>query len=287
MQEEVITSLQNPKIKELGLLQQKARHRVQSGRFVVEGARELEACCNAGYKIETLFFCPQIYSGKANTAQEVAKRFNCSAAKVFTVSEQLYSKIAYRSTTEGVIAEVAARSLTLADVERQLPETPLIIVAEGIEKPGNIGALLRTSDACGADAVLLCNTTKDIYNPNIIRSSLGGIFTQKVVCCTSEEAIKWLKKKEITIYTAQLQDSKPYYNTDMAGACAIVMGSEAEGLTQQWREASDCKIMIPMLGVLDSLNVSVSAAILCYEAVRQRVNNRRNSNSIDSSLRSE
>ena len=143
--------MQNPKIKELGLLQQKARHRVQSGRFVVEGARELEACCNAGYKIETLFFCPQIYSGKANTAQEVAKRFNCSAAKVFTVSEQLYSKIAYRSTTEGVIAEVAARSLTLADVERQLPETPLIIVAEGIEKPGNIGALLRTSDACGAD----------------------------------------------------------------------------------------------------------------------------------------
>ena len=139
-----------------------------------------------------------------------------------------------------------------------------------MEKPGNLGALLRTADACGIDAVLVCDPLTDLYNPNLIRSSLGGIFTNQVVACSNEEALAWLRAHNINIFTAQLQDSKWYYNTNMATPTAIVMGTESTGLTEFWRQASNAKIKIPMLGELDSLNVSVSAAILCYEAVRQR-----------------
>ena len=142
-----------------------------------------------------------------------------------------------------------------------------------MEKPGNLGAILRTADAVGATAVIFANPRTDLYNPNLIRASLGGVFTQKIVCCKSEDAIDFLKARNIKIYTAQLQDSVPYYGTDMTEACAIALGSEADGISNIWREASDRKIMIPMLGRLDSLNVSVSASILCYEALRQRTAN--------------
>ncbi|MBS7289434.1 MAG: RNA methyltransferase, partial [Bacteroidales bacterium] len=147
---------------------------------------------------------------------------------------------------------------------------PLVIVLESVEKPGNLGAVLRSADAAGADAVIVCDPLTDLYNPNLIRSSIGGIFTVQVAAATSQDTINWLKEKNIRILTAQLQDSLPYYDTDMKCGTAIVMGTEATGLTPIWRQAADAHIMIPMLGRLDSLNVSVSAAILLYEAVRQR-----------------
>ena len=168
----------------------------------------------------------------------------------------------------GVIAEVRPNMLTLNDL--RLPEHPLIIVLESVEKPGNLGAVLRSADAAQADAVVVCDPLTDLYNPNIIRSSIGAIFTVPCVACTSEECITFLKTKNIQILTAQLQDSLPYYDTDMRCGTAIVMGTESTGLTQQWREAADRHIRIPMNGMLDSLNVSVSAAILLFEAVRQR-----------------
>ncbi len=192
-----------------------------------------------------------------------------SAAKqVIEVQRELYGKIAYRGGTEGMIAEVKVKERTLGEL--RLPENPLVVVLEGVEKPGNLGAVLRSADAAGADAVLICDPLTDLYNPNLIRASIGAVFTVPVACCTSDEAIKWLKDNNINIYTAQLQDSSWYYDTDMRGGTAIVIGTEATGLTAAWREAADAHIRIPMLGELDSLNASVSAAILLFEAVRQR-----------------
>ncbi len=256
---ELITSAQNPKVKLLQALQQKSQERRSRGLFVVEGRREVERCLQQGYEIDTVFCCPDIY-GSEWTAQ--------GGERVFLLSPVIYNKVAYRGGTEGVIAEVKSRRLALSDL--QLPENPLLVVLESVEKPGNLGAILRSADAAGVDAVVVCDPLTDLEHPNIIRSSTGAFFSVPCVACTSEECIAFLKARGIQILTAQLQDSSLYYDTDMRQATAIVMGTEATGLTPQWREAADAHIRIPMLGITDSLNVSVSAAILMYEAVRQR-----------------
>jgi len=187
---------------------------------------------------------------------------------ILTVSPQVYEKMAYRGSTEGVMAVVRAKSLSLEEL--QLGSAPLIMVLERVEKPGNLGAVLRSADAAKADAVIICDPLTDLYNPNLIRSSIGAIFSVPCVACSSEACIAFLKDHGIQILTAQLQDSSLYYDTDMLGGTAIVMGTESTGLTDVWRQAADAHIRIPMLGQLDSLNVSVSAAILLFEAVRQR-----------------
>lgn len=258
---ELITSVQNPKIKKLLALQQKSSERRESGLFVVEGQRELQHCIEAGYEIDSIFVEASRFGDSSPKPTE-------HSAKIFEVSAEVYEKIAYRGSTEGVIAEVKAVERGLEDVK--LSEKPLVIVMESVEKPGNLGAVLRSADAAGADAVIVCDPLTDLYNPNLIRSSIGAIFTKQVVACPSEEAIAWLKANGIQILTAQLQDSEWYYDTDMKRGTAIVMGTESTGLTQIWRDAADAHIRIPMLGALDSLNVSVSAAILLFEAVRQR-----------------
>lgn len=257
MEAERITSAQNPKIKLLLQLQQKSSERRKHGLFVVEGQREIEHCLSVGYELHTLFLCPDI-AGDATIP----------SVPTFEVTKELYQKIAYRGTTEGMVAEFKTRRTTLSDL--QLPASPLIVVLESVEKPGNLGAVLRSADASGVDAVIVCDPLTDLFNPNLIRSSIGGIFTVPTVACTSEECIRFLKDRNIQILTAQLQDSELYYDTDMKRPTAIVMGTESTGLTQQWRAAADAHIRIPMLGHLDSLNVSVSAAILMFEAVRQR-----------------
>ena len=188
--------------------------------------------------------------------------------KVFEVSRNVYEKIAYREGTEGIIAEIRFKERKLENIK--LGKAPLVIVLESVEKPGNLGAVLRSADAAGADAVIICDPLTDLYNPNLIRASIGAIFTRQVAAASSEETVTWLKANGISILTAQLQDSAPYYDTPMTGPTAIVMGTESTGLTDIWRKAADRHIRIPMLGALDSLNVSVSAAILLYEAVRQR-----------------
>lgn len=262
---ETITSQQNPKIKKLLLLQQKSSERRKDQLFVVEGLRELQHCLNAGYEADTLFYNPAITDAEVlRTLTEGATR----EPKMYAVSNDVYDKIAYRGSTEGVVAEIRTRQQTLSDL--QLPENPLIVVLESVEKPGNLGAILRSADAAAVDAVVVCDPLTDLYNPNLIRSSIGAIFTVPCVACSSTECIEFLKKKKVRILTAQLQDSHLYYDTDMCCGTAVVMGTEATGLTQQWREAADAHIRIPMLGRLDSLNVSVSAAILMFEAVRQR-----------------
>ena len=298
MRVETITSAQNPKIRNLLLLQEKSKARREQGLFVVEGARELSHCLEAGYTVKTIFICPAIAdglteegvvsqisghprpdkregpagaaSGRGRSKAEAICDAIPSAVEplVIELPEQLYRKVAYRESTEGILAEVEYKTLGLKDL--QLPENPLIMVLESVEKPGNLGAVLRSADAAKADAVLICDPLTDLYNPNLIRASLGGIFTVPTVAASSEETIAWLKARGIRILTAQLQDSSWYYDIDMTVGTALVMGTESTGLTDIWRRAADAHIRIPMLGRLDSLNVSVSAAILLFEAVRQR-----------------
>lgn len=265
MADNYISSVQNPKVKLLLALQQKSSERRKAGLFVVEGRRELQHCIDAGLVVDTVFYCPSIL-GEAETESLLSAL--SAEVRRFEVSEEVYAKAAYRGGTEGVMAEVKARRLCLDDLK--YGDNPLIVVLESVEKPGNLGAILRSADASGVDAVVVCDPLTDLYNPNLIRSSIGGIFSVPCVACSSEECIAYLKAHNISILTAQLQDSRLYYDTDMTGGTAIVMGTEATGLTDQWRKAADAHIRIPMLGRLDSLNVSVSAAILMFEAVRQR-----------------
>ena len=244
MEENIITSVQNTRVKHVVALQQKSSLRREEGLFVVEGQREIEHCVACGYEVVELY------------------------KKDENVSAVVYEKMAYRGSTEGMIAVVKCKEHTLKDL--RLKENPLIVVLKSVEKPGNLGAVLRTAEAAGVDAVIVCDPLTDVYNPNVIRASIGGVFCVPTAVCSSEECIAFLKAHQIQILTAQLQDSYEYYDYDMRQATAIVMGTESTGLSQQWREAADAHIRIPMLGRLDSLNVSVSAAILMYEAVRQR-----------------
>ena len=261
MRLETITSAQNPKFKNLLLLQEKSKARREQGLFVVEGRRELEHALETGFTARTVFVCPEI-------AGESVIPGLTGNLTIVEIPEALYRKAAYRESTEGVIAEMEVKERRLEDL--QLSERPLIVVLESVEKPGNLGAVLRSADAARADAVIVCDPLTDLWNPNLIRASLGGIFTVPTVCASSAEAIAWLKARGVRILTAQLQDSSWYYDTDMTGGTALVMGTESTGLTDVWRQAADAHIRIPMLGRLDSLNVSVSAAILLFEAVRQR-----------------
>ncbi len=243
-------------------LQRKAQARREEGLFVVEGRRELLRCAAAGYRIDSLFICREI-TPPTEEIERLAQTVPC-----LRLTKRVYERIAYRDGTEGVSAIVYAKEKTAASLA--LSACPLVIVAEGVEKPGNIGAILRTADAVAADAAFVCDCPADPYNPNIIRSSTGTVFTVPLVCCSSAEAIEFLKNNKIQILTAQLQDSRPYYEADMRLPTAIVVGNEAQGLSSLWRENADRHIRIPMLGEADSLNVSTSAAVLVYEAIRQR-----------------
>ena len=265
---EKITSLQNPKIKHLLTLQQKASLRKEEQLFVVEGLRELTHCIKSGYEIDSVFTIS--YDDYLINIQVPYLTLSSTMPAVYEVSGKVYEKIAYRGSTEGVIAIVKARQHTLTMLENNATTNPVYVVLESVEKPGNLGAILRSADAAGIDGVIVCDPLTDLYNPNLIRSSIGAIFTVPVAVCSSEECIAFLKEHKIQILTAQLQDSSLYYEQDMTKGTAIVMGTESTGLTDTWRKAADAHIRIPMLGKLDSLNVSVSAAILMYEAVRQR-----------------
>jgi TrmH family RNA methyltransferase len=261
MRIESITSVQNPKFRNLLLLQEKSKARREQGLFVVEGRREIGHAIEAGFRVRTLFV-------REDLLPELEPLAAQAACPIVLLSPTLYAKAAYREGTEGILAEMEVRTLRLEDLV--LGEAPLIVVLESVEKPGNLGAVLRSADAARADAVIVCDPRTDLWNPNLIRASLGGIFTVPTVCVPSQTAIAWLRDHGIRILTAQLQDSSWYYDIDMTVGTALVMGTESTGLTEVWRAAADAHIRIPMLGRLDSLNVSVSAAILLFEAVRQR-----------------
>jgi len=257
-----ITSAQNPFIKSLVQLQEKAKARRQSGTFLIEGQREIQLARKGGYTIETVLFLPDMLTEVQVSA--LAGR----SAHIIEISREVYQKLAYRDTTEGIIAIAKTKSLELSDL--QLGDNPLVLVAEAPEKPGNLGALLRTADAAKLDAVIVANPKSDMFNPNVVRSSVGCLFTNQIATGTTDEVIAYLKSKNISIYCATLQDSTQYHTQDYTTPSALVVGTEATGLTQEWRDASAKNIIIPMQGEIDSMNVSVAAAILIFEAKRQR-----------------
>jgi len=257
MQFEIITSLQNSKIKNVVLLGQKSKERNKQQLFPVEGKREIIMASCAGYTIDTLFVCSGFLCEE-----------KIAANNIYEVNKKVFDKIAYRENSDGLLALVKPKETTFDNL--QIQANPFIIILESVEKPGNLGAILRTADAANVDAVIICDPKSDIYNPNVIRSSLGCVFSVKNITCTSEQALEWLHTNNITTYAAELNATQWYYNEDYTKGSAIIMGTESEGLSDFWLKNTKKHIKIPMKGKADSLNVSVSTAILTFEAMRQR-----------------
>jgi TrmH family RNA methyltransferase len=257
-----ISSAQNPFIKKLVQLQEKAKVRKETNTFLIEGKREFMLAIKGNYSVETILYVPQL------TSKEDLHFYIQNAENCIEITQEVYQKLAYRDSTEGIVAVVKTKSHKIENLE--LPKNPLILVFESIEKPGNLGAMLRTADAANVDAILIANPKSDLYNPNLIRSSVGCVFTNTIAIGSSEEIINYLKNQAIAIFAATLQNSNSYHLQDYSQGSAIVVGTEATGLTEIWRENAKQNIIIPMQGQIDSMNVSVAAAILLFEAKRQR-----------------
>lgn len=260
---EKITSLQNPKIKNIVKLS-KAKERKSQNLFLIEGARELSLALSAGYEVDSIFICPELFA-KTDYPQVLK---SIAKSQLYEVTEAIFEKIAYREGSDGLLILAKPKEHSLAGLK--LSANPFLVILEAVEKPGNLGAILRTIDAAQADAIIVCDPATDIYNPNAVRSSVGCVFTVQTAVCTSQEALDYLHTRGIKSYAAELQASQWYQETDFTRPSAIVMGTEADGLTSFWLDNADYRIKIPMRGKIDSLNVSVSTAILTFEAMRQR-----------------
>ncbi len=243
-------------------LQTKSKTRKQTQTFLIEGVREISLALKGGYELESVLFSPEIIS-----ITEIQKNIP-NEVELIEISSEIYKKLAYRDTTEGVLAVAQTKSLDLNSL--QLPQNPLILVAESLEKPGNIGAILRTADAAKLDAVLIANPKSDLYNPNIVRASVGCLFTNQIAIGTTQEIVHFLRQNNITIYCATLQNATFYHTKDYTAPTALVVGTEATGITDEFRNLADENIIIPMQGEIDSMNVSVAASVLIFEAKRQR-----------------
>lgn len=257
----IITSTQNPKVKSLMQLE-KPRERRKQQLFLIEGAREVRLALEAGYKIGNIFYCEEIVAKK-----ELG--FDLTDNKlVIPVSREVFQKIAVREDSGGVLAVAEMKPHGLSQI--RLSKNPLVLILEAVEKPGNLGAILRTADAAGVDAVIICDPQTDFYNPNVIRSSVGCVFTTQIAAATSDETIKWLNQHNISIYCTYLAASKVYHQVDYKQASAIVLGTESIGLSDIWVKNATANIIIPMHGKIDSMNVSNAAAVVVFEALRQR-----------------
>ncbi|MDR2424726.1 MAG: RNA methyltransferase [Prevotellaceae bacterium] len=254
---ETVNSLQNAGVKNAVHLREKSRERSRQQLFPVEGKREIQMAVSGGYSIDTLYLCP-----------DLGGNFDLPAAKTVQVGKKVFEKMAYRENPDGALALIQMKDNGLQDVK--LSDNPFIIVLESVEKPGNLGAVLRTADAAAVDAVIVCDPACDIFNPNVIRSSLGCVFVTGVAVCSSDEALQWLKNNNIRIFAAELEASKWHSDMDYTAPSAIVMGKESTGLSRLWIDNAHERVKIPMKGKIDSLNVSVSTAIITFEALRQR-----------------
>jgi TrmH family RNA methyltransferase len=261
-----ITSSQNKFIKELIQLKEKSRLRKKTATFLIEGLREIELAIKGNYTIKTLLIIASYIDNELIV--KLLNNINASI-EIIEISTDVYKKLALRDSTEGIIALAEGKNLSINNIKFK-HKNPLILVAETPEKPGNIGALLRTADAAGMDAVFIANPKTDMYNPNIIRSSVGCVFTNQIATGTTSEIIHYLKENNIAIYGAALTASIVYHKVDFTNPCAIVVGTEATGLSEEWLLNTTQNILIPMNGAIDSMNVSVSAAIIIFEAIRQR-----------------
>ncbi len=253
----MITSKTNPQVKNLVKLRN-AKERKEQNKIIIEGYREISRAVTCGFQIDTLYICPEI----ADKGKDIPSK------NVEEVSLDVFDKIAYREGSDGLLALAVPKYAELNSFKPG--KDPLIIVLETVEKPGNLGAVMRTADAAGVDAVIIADPRTDIFNPNAIRASIGCIFSVPLFACTSEECIQWLRQNNIRIYCTYLKASIDYLEADFRKGSAIVMGTEATGISDIWVQEADQNIIIPMNGIADSLNVSVTTAIVTFEAVRQR-----------------
>lgn len=264
-----LTSPQNPRIKQLLRLQQKSAERRALGLTLVEGLRELTIATEAGVAVAAVYSCPELAGAAGVAALQQLFENKGAAPEWFEVSRPVFEKVAYREGSDGLLAVLRTPARTLADLH--LPANPLVIVLEAVEKPGNLGAVLRTADAAPVDAVLIGDPRTDLFNPNAIRASIGCVFTVPTVAAPVADILAFLREKGVRTYAAALAPGAgAYTKCDFRGPTALVMGTEADGLTPQMRAACDETIIIPMMGRIDSLNVSVATAVLTFEAVRQR-----------------
>jgi TrmH family RNA methyltransferase len=261
----LLSSTQNPKIKGVVDLRER-RERDRSGLFLIEGYRELSRAVIGNLKIESLFVCPELFLGvnEPTLIEQIQKK----GAKIFYCTPNVFEKISYRDRPDGLIAIANQMRKTLADLD-SLKE-PFLLIAEAIEKPGNLGTMLRSSDAVHCDAVIVCDRCTDIYNPNVVRASVGTLFTLPVIEATSQETLDWLRKKGVSIVAATPSAKKEFTDIELKGPLAVVVGTEQVGLSSLWMEQADIQVRIPMLGVADSLNVATAATLLLYEVLRQR-----------------
>ncbi len=260
-----ITSRQNPRVKEAARLRT-GRGRRQQGRILIDGAREAIRAVAAGVRCVEAFVCEELCHSRE--AEQAIAALQSAGAEIWSVAPGVYAKLAFGERDDGVIAVAETPRRKLSDL--QLQPRPIVAVLEGVEKPGNVGAILRSADAAGVDAVIVADPRTDLYNPNTIRASLGTVFRDNVCEATSAETLEWLDGKNLPILAARPDAERLYTEVDLRGGAAIALGSEAEGLTDAWRGANVTPLRLPMHGLADSLNVSTTAAVLFYEALRQR-----------------
>ncbi len=268
-QSTLLSSTQNPRVKQTIDLRGRSE-RDASGLFIIEGYRELLRALEGGQKIEELFYCSSLFLGVNEDA--LIARLQQNGARLFECNEKVFHKLSYRDRPDGLIGVAPQRHLLLDDLEKKIAAkpNPFLIVAEAIEKPGNLGTILRSSDAVGVDGVLICDRCTDVFNPNVVRASVGTLFTVPVIESGGKEALAWLKKNKIQILAATPHAKVEYTDVDMCGPLAIAVGTEQLGLSKHWMDEADLQVRIPMLGVADSLNVAMATTLLLYEALRQR-----------------
>ena len=261
-----ITSLQNARIKHLVKLA-KRRNRDREKVMIIEGYRAMLKALDNNFKIDEVYYCPDCFLGE--NEPKLLERCEQQGAKLFELTEQVFKKIAYRDRPEGLFALAPQFSMSLDDIK--LTDSTMIVVGEAIEKPGNLGTMLRSSDAAGADVLVVCDACTDIFNPNVICASVGTMFTMQLAEASSEEFINWAKKNDFTIVATTPDCQSNFTDVDMTGRVAIVMGTEQYGLTDQWFHDPDVvKTKITMYGQVDSLNVATATTLVLFEAVRQR-----------------
>ncbi|MCX6794708.1 MAG: RNA methyltransferase [Candidatus Falkowbacteria bacterium] len=257
----MITSLANKTIKDAAALK-KPRERKKNGLILIDGSREIEMALCARVEIISLFYCLELIADKSDIFNLV------DSEKRIEVSAAVFKKICYKENPDGFLAIARPENKKLSDLK--LSAEALVVVLENIEKPGNLGGIIRTAYAAGVEAIIINSAQTDIYNPNVIRASEGHIFKEDIASASIGETIKWLKKNKIKSFGAATIGAKIYTEVNLRGRVAMVLGSEAEGLSKKWLEEADKLIKIPMKEGIDSLNVSVAAGIIIYEALRQR-----------------
>ncbi len=257
-----IVSLQNSQVKQIVRLRER-RERDESDLFLIEGYRELKRAVDAGRSIQSIFYCPEFFLGENEI--ELLKK---SSAEPILCSKEVFAKISYRDRPDGLLGVARQTHLRLMDLK--LSVNPFLVIAESIEKPGNLGTILRSCDAAGVDALIVCDPTTDIHNPNVVRSSVGTLFTLPVLEADGEETLNFLHQHKIRIAAATPHAKESFTAADLTGPIAIAVGTEQYGLSENWMKSADCQVRIPMRGIADSLNVASATTLFLYEVLRQR-----------------